>query len=80
MAIPWSANEQIGPLFERGFEPRLRLVGYLPGNFSYGFNYSSGDYNITFYTIPEPSTVTLLLLGSGAMGLFLARRRRACLA
>ncbi len=30
VAIPWSANEQIGPLFERGFEPRLRLLGYLP--------------------------------------------------
>ena len=30
VAIPWSANEQIGPLFDRGFEPRLRLLGYLP--------------------------------------------------
>ena len=30
VAIPWSANEQIGPLFERGFEPRLRLLGYMP--------------------------------------------------
>jgi S1-C subfamily serine protease len=30
VAIPWSENEQIGPIFERGFEPRLRLLGYLP--------------------------------------------------
>ena len=30
VAIPWSENEQIGPIFERGFEPRLRLIGYLP--------------------------------------------------
>ena len=30
VAIPWSENQQIGPLFERGFEPRLRLLGYLP--------------------------------------------------
>lgn len=30
VAIPWSENEQVGPIFERGFEPRLRLLGYLP--------------------------------------------------
>lgn len=30
VAIPWSENEQIGPIFEQGFEPRLRLLGYLP--------------------------------------------------
>ena len=30
VAIPWNENEQIGPIFERGFEPRLRLLGYLP--------------------------------------------------
>ena len=30
VAIPWSENDQIGPIFERGFEPRLRLLGYLP--------------------------------------------------
>ncbi|MGB5527635.1 MAG: trypsin-like peptidase domain-containing protein [Gemmatimonadota bacterium] len=30
VAIPWSENDQVGPIFERGFEPRLRLLGYLP--------------------------------------------------
>jgi S1-C subfamily serine protease len=30
VAIPWSENQQVGPIFERGFEPRLRLLGYLP--------------------------------------------------
>jgi S1-C subfamily serine protease len=30
VAIPWSENQEIGPIFERGFEPRLRLLGYLP--------------------------------------------------
>ena len=30
VAIPWSENDEVGPIFERGFEPRLRLLGYLP--------------------------------------------------
>jgi len=30
VAIPWSENEQIGPIFARGLEPRLRLLAYLP--------------------------------------------------
>lgn len=31
LAIPWSTNRQVAPLLERGLEPRLRLLGYLPG-------------------------------------------------
>ena len=30
VAIPWSTNEQVGPLFEQGYHPALRLRGYLP--------------------------------------------------
>ena len=31
LAIPWASNRQIGPILEQGFEPRLRLIGYPPG-------------------------------------------------
>lgn len=31
IAVPWSANRMVAPILERGFEPRLRLLGYLPG-------------------------------------------------
>lgn len=30
VAIPWTENQQIGPIFEQGFEPRLRLLAYVP--------------------------------------------------
>jgi len=30
VAIPWSTNEQVRPLFEQGYDPALRLRGYLP--------------------------------------------------
>jgi len=30
VAIPWSANEQVRPLFEQGYRPVVKLRGYLP--------------------------------------------------
>jgi hypothetical protein len=56
VAIPWSANEQIGPLFERGFEPRLRLVGYLPDQaepVELEFVTASRDHDLAVVRAPE---------------------------
>ena len=56
VAIPWSENEQVGPIFERGFEPRLRLLGYLPDRaepVELSFVAAAGDVDLAVVRSPE---------------------------
>jgi len=56
VAIPWSENDQVGPIFERGFEPRLRLLGYLPDRaepVELSFVAASRDVDLAVVQAPE---------------------------
>ena len=56
VAIPWSENDEVGPIFERGFEPRLRLLGYLPDRaepVELSFVAASGEVDLAVVRAPE---------------------------
>ncbi len=52
VAIPWSADQQAGPLLERGFRPELRLLVYAP--------WVRQAFDATFVSASETSDLALI--------------------